>query len=123
MQPVLHLMGAVMPAMTSAQPKAETLLDLITIGDVERLGDPTISTLSVSAAGCVIASASGVEPSTGAFTMTGVTQDHEQLAAGTFGANMRECAGHATGLSATSTYNVQATSTAGFEALVAVSFV
>jgi hypothetical protein len=36
---------------------------------------------------------------------------------------MRECAGHATGLSATSTYNVQATSTAGFEALVAVSFV
>lgn len=84
--------------------------------------NPTISTLTVSANGCVFASASGVEPSTGAFTFSGVTLDHEQQCVNG-GTTMREAAGHATGLSATSTYNVQATSTSGFEALVAVSFV
>lgn len=86
--------------------------------------DPTISTLSVSAGGCVIASASGVEPATGAFTFSGVSLDHDQQcdsASGTV--HMREAAGHATGLSATSTYNVQATSSAGFEVVAAVSFV
>ncbi|WP_164895879.1 hypothetical protein, partial [Mesorhizobium sp. M7A.F.Ca.MR.176.00.0.0] len=40
--------------------------------------NPTISTLTVSANGCVIASASGVEPATGAFTFSGVSLDHEQ---------------------------------------------
>ncbi|MER8615975.1 hypothetical protein NKG99_03840 [Mesorhizobium sp. M1409] len=86
--------------------------------------DPTISTLTVSAGGCVIASASGVEPATGAFTFSGATLDHEQQCDSANGiVHMREGCGHATGLSATSTYNVQATSSAGFEALVAVSFV
>lgn len=83
--------------------------------------NPTVSTLTVSGGGCVIASASGVEPSTGAFTFSGVTLDHEQQCTG--GAvSMREAAGSAAGQSATSTFTVQATSTAGFEALVVASF-
>ncbi|RVD13016.1 MAG: hypothetical protein EOS73_26265 [Mesorhizobium sp.] len=86
--------------------------------------DPTISTLTVSANGCVIASASGVEPATGAFTFSGVTLDHEQQCDSANGiVHMREAAGHATGLAATSTYNVQATSSAGFEVIAAISFV
>ncbi|RUU86448.1 hypothetical protein EOB59_28880 [Mesorhizobium sp. M7A.F.Ca.MR.176.00.0.0] len=86
--------------------------------------DPTISTLSVSANGCVIASASGVEPATGAFTFSGVSLDHEQQCDSSNGiVHMREAAGHATGLAATSTYNVQASSAAGFEVVAAISFV
>lgn len=54
--------------------------------------------------------------------MTGVTLDHEQQCVGT-SASMREACGHATGLSATSAYNVQALSNCGFEVVVAASFV
>ncbi len=86
--------------------------------------DPTISTLTVSANGCVIASASGVQPGTGAFTFSGVSLDNEQQCdAGSNTLHMRIAAGHATGLAATSTYNVQASSTAGFEVVAAISFV
>lgn len=84
--------------------------------------DPTISTLTVSADGCVVAAASGVEPSTGAMSFSGVTLDAEGQASGTLAA-MRTGSGHATGLGATAAYNVQETSSAGFEALVAASFV
>ncbi|AZV21489.1 hypothetical protein [Mesorhizobium sp. M7A.F.Ce.TU.012.03.2.1] len=86
--------------------------------------NPTISTLTVSANGCVIASASGVEPATGAFAFSGVSLDHDQQCdSGNGIVHMREAAGHATGLAATSTYNVQASSAAGFEVVAAVSFV
>ncbi|ESY89015.1 hypothetical protein X739_00465 [Mesorhizobium sp. LNHC220B00] len=85
--------------------------------------NPTISTLTVAALGCVIASASGVEPATGAFTFSGVSLDNEQQCDSASGiVHMREGCGHATGLSATSTYNVQATSSAGFEVIAAISF-
>lgn len=84
--------------------------------------NPSVTTLTVSDAGCVVASAGGVEPSTGAFSFTGVSLDHDQQASGG-SSTMREASGHITGTTASSVYTVQATSTAGFEGLVAVSFV
>ncbi|RVD16857.1 MAG: hypothetical protein EOS73_25425 [Mesorhizobium sp.] len=85
--------------------------------------NPTISTLTTAADSCVIASASGVEPATGALTLSGVSLDHEQQCDSANGiVHMREGCGHVSGLSATSTYNVQATSAAGFEVVAAISF-
>lgn len=79
--------------------------------------DPSISTLTVSADGCVVAAASGVEPATGAMSFSGMTLDAEGQSTGTLAA-MRTGSGHATGLGATATYKLQETSSAGFEALV-----
>lgn len=77
--------------------------------------------LTVASAGCVIAAASAVEPSTGAMSFTGVTLDAEGQSSGTL-ANMRNGCGKISGVGPTSTYNVQATSTAGFEVVAAISF-
>ncbi|RVC45109.1 hypothetical protein EN781_11270 [Mesorhizobium sp. M4A.F.Ca.ET.090.04.2.1] len=83
--------------------------------------DPSVTTLDVSASGVIIGAFGGVEPSTGAFTLSGVTADDDRLH-GSGGTNMRAAAGHASGLSATSAYTVGCSSSAGFEALVASSW-
>ncbi|MGX5839760.1 hypothetical protein ACWGTI_03435 [Mesorhizobium sp. ArgA1] len=60
--------------------------------------DPTISTLTTVADSCVLASASGVEPATGAMTFSGVSLDHQQQCDSSNGiVHMREGCGHASG--------------------------
>ncbi len=83
--------------------------------------DPTISTLAVGNSGVVIVAASGVEPSTGAFTLSNVTLDHDQQCVGT-SASMREASGHTSVAAATTSFTTQASSASGFEVVVAVSF-
>lgn len=83
--------------------------------------DPSLSNLNVAANGCVFAAGSGVEPSTGAFTMSGVTLDVEGQSTGS-SAFMRTCSGSLTGIAATSSFAVGVSSTAGFECVEAISF-
>lgn len=83
--------------------------------------DPSDSTLAASDLSVVIGAFGGVEPSTGAFTLSGVTADDDRQH-GSGGTNMRAAAGHASVASATSAYTVGCSSSAGFEALVASSW-
>lgn len=84
--------------------------------------DPTITNLTTAADSCVIAMAGGVEPSTSAMSLTGVTLDLE----GRYGVTptfMRAGCGHAVGVAAnTASYGVGMSSSAGFEVVTAVSF-
>ncbi|TIL82785.1 MAG: hypothetical protein E5Y89_03605, partial [Mesorhizobium sp.] len=84
-----------------------TITGLVSATPTETLtttgNDPSVTTLDVSALGVVIGAFGGVEPSTGAFTLTGVTADDDRQF-GSGGTNMRAAAGHASVASATSTY-------------------
>lgn len=83
--------------------------------------NPTTPNLTVVGPGVVLFSASGVEPTTGAFSFSTGTLDHGELCTGTL-ASMREACGHISNVSSTSTFTVQATSNCGFEVVAAIAF-
>lgn len=83
--------------------------------------NPSITTLTTIADGCVIAGGAGIETSTGALTFSGVTGDVSNQSTGSL-AFMQAGSGKITGVGASSSFNVGVSSTSTVEVLAAISF-